>query len=115
MQVQIETSPLEQLSADALAVIVFESESSVAPSSVGEAKGNPPAENAPAIAEQSGWLTDLRATGEFTGKLYEMAMLHRPAGIGAKRLVVIGGGKPERVLNRRGAPDCRHTDSLAEG
>src|SRR6266566_192310 len=84
MQVQIETSPLEKLTADALAVICFETESA-------------PATNAdPEIAAQSGWLAELRASGEFTGKLYEMAILHRPQGIGAKRLVVVGGGKWEK-------------------
>lgn len=78
MQVQIETSPVERISADALAAIAFESGSD------------------PKIAEQSGWLADLRSAGEFTGKLYETAVLHRPEGLAAKRLVVVGGGKPEK-------------------
>ena len=42
---------------------------------------------------QDGWLAEMRASGEFTGKLYESATLHRPKAIPAKRLVVIGGGK----------------------
>jgi leucyl aminopeptidase len=84
MQVQIETSSLEKLTADALAVICFESESA-------------PGSNAdPEIAGQSGWLAELRASGEFSGKLYEIATLHRPQGISAKRLVVVGGGKREK-------------------
>lgn len=84
MQVQIETSPLEKLTADALAVICFEAESA------------PGANADPEIAAQSGWLADLRASGEFTGKIYETAILHRPQGITAKRLVVVGGGKREK-------------------
>ena len=49
----------------------------------------------PSQAQQGSWLADLRAAGEFTGKLYETAVLHRPEGLNAKRLVVVGGGKQE--------------------
>lgn len=66
---------------DAVAVICFEATEGETPS------------DAP-IAQQNGWLSDLRAAGEFTGKLYEIAILHRPEGMKGKRLVVIGGGKP---------------------
>jgi leucyl aminopeptidase len=84
MKLDIRFSSAEKLSADALAVICFETE-----------EGTPPV-NDPDIAGQSGWLAELRAAQEFTGKLYEMAILHRPQGIEAKRLVVIGGGKREK-------------------
>jgi leucyl aminopeptidase len=56
----------------------------------------PSASPDPEIAAQSGWLADLRASGEFTGKLYSTAILHKPQGLAAKRLVVIGGGKREK-------------------
>jgi leucyl aminopeptidase len=79
MRILLETSPIEKLSADALAVICFET-----------------AESDPALAAQAGWLSELRASQEFTGKLYEIAVLHRPQGIAAKRLVVMGGGKREK-------------------
>ncbi len=93
MQISIETSPAEQLSADALAVICFEAEEE-AEAQVGNApSSNVPKVPDPQIAKQSGWLEELRTSGEFTGKLYEIAMLHRPQGLAAKRLVVIGGGK----------------------
>ncbi|MGI8960161.1 MAG: leucyl aminopeptidase [Bryobacteraceae bacterium] len=93
MQVQIETSPLEKLTPDALAIICFETGDASPP----DGKAAMPGANAdPGIAAQSGWLADLRASEEFTGKLYEMATLHKPSYIGAKRLVVIGGGKPEK-------------------
>ncbi|MGC2660286.1 MAG: leucyl aminopeptidase [Bryobacteraceae bacterium] len=93
MQIQAETRPLEDVSADALAVICFESND--------EKKAEPtvltaPRSDDPAVVAQSGWMTDLRKTGEFTGKLYEFAILHRPEGLAAKRLVVIGGGKREK-------------------
>ncbi len=83
MQLQIETEQIEKVATDALAVICFEAEEKSATSD-------------PAIAAQSGWLVDLRSTGEFTGKLYETAILYRPDGIAARRLVVVGGGKRDK-------------------
>jgi leucyl aminopeptidase len=84
MQVQIETSTLEKLTPHALAVICFETETAAATNAD------------PEVAAQSGWLAELRSSGEFTGKLYEIAILHRPQGIGAKRLIVVGGGKRDK-------------------
>jgi len=84
MQIHIDTSALDKIRADALAVICFE-----APE-----KGE--AEPDPKIALQNGWLAEIRDSKEFSGKLYEIAILHRPQGIAAKRLVVIGGGKREK-------------------
>src|SRR5436305_3334522 len=89
MQIEFENSPLEKIAADALAVICFESEEKAAEGSAVA----PSASSDPAVAAQSGWLAELRETGEFTGKLYEMATLYRPEGVSAKRLVVVGGGK----------------------
>jgi leucyl aminopeptidase len=76
MQITVSTSPVEQ-TAGALGVIVFEA----APD--------------PSVTEQSGWLAELRTSGEFTGKLYETATLHRPSELAASRLVLVGGGKRE--------------------
>lgn len=93
MQAHIETAPLDQLRTDALAVICFETEetkSAERQASAGEGTSDPE------IAAQSGWLSDLRASGEFSGKVYEIGILHRPQGIAAKRLVVIGGGPREK-------------------
>jgi len=36
---------------------------------------------------------ELISTGEVTGKIFECVMLHRPGGIRAKRLLLVGGGK----------------------
>ncbi|MGO9515883.1 MAG: M17 family peptidase N-terminal domain-containing protein, partial [Candidatus Korobacteraceae bacterium] len=36
---------------------------------------------------------DLIASGEVTGKMLETTLLHKPAGLKAKRLLLIGGGK----------------------
>jgi leucyl aminopeptidase len=84
MKLQIDTSPIDKLSADALAVICFETPEKEEP------------EEDPEIAAQTGWLAELRASKEFSGKLFEVAILHRPQGVAAKRLVVIGGGKRDK-------------------
>ncbi len=83
MKISIQSSPVEHIAADALAVLCFE-----------VAEGQTPSDPAP--ANQNGWLTDLRASGEFSGKLYETAIRHRPAGLAAKRLVLVGGGKVDK-------------------
>jgi leucyl aminopeptidase len=36
---------------------------------------------------------DVIASGEVTGKIFETTLVHRPAGLKAKRLLLIGGGK----------------------
>ena len=93
MHIQIETSPIEKLAVDALAAVCFETEEK----QTSDALASTPKANAdPEIAAQSGWLADLRTSGEFTGKLYELAILYRPQGTSAKRLVVVGGGKREK-------------------
>src|SRR6266571_4136306 len=38
-------------------------------------------------------VADLVSSGEVTGKAFETAMLHRPQGVKAKRLLVVGAGK----------------------
>ena len=41
-------------------------------------------------------IKELYDSGEFSGKALEIAILHRPAGLKAKRLVLAGGGKREQ-------------------
>src|ERR1700722_3328286 len=36
---------------------------------------------------------DVIASGEVTGKIFETTLVHRPVGLKAKRLLLIGGGK----------------------
>jgi leucyl aminopeptidase len=92
MQIRVESSSIEKLTVDALTIVCFEAEEKPAGTSAKTSQAN----SDPDIAAQSGWLADLRSSGEFTGKLYELAILHRPQGTSAKRLVVIGGGKREK-------------------
>ena len=39
---------------------------------------------------------DLIASGEVTGKMLETTLLHKPAGVKAKRMLLIGGGKAKK-------------------
>lgn len=88
MDVQIETAPAEQIAAGALVFICFEAE----PREGSSMRSG----DDPGVARQGGWLAELRQSGEFSGKLGETAILYRPQGTSAGRVVAIGGGKRER-------------------
>jgi len=79
METTLVYEPLNQTAADAIAVVLFEDQP-------------PPAE----LGFASGWLGELRTSGEFSGKPGELAILHQPQGLAAKRLAVVGGGKREK-------------------
>jgi leucyl aminopeptidase len=73
MQVSLERRPLDAVEADAVVLLAFEGRRD----------------------ERLG-LGELFDSGEISGKLFETTLLHRPAGLKARRLVVAGGGKLER-------------------
>src|SRR5258708_590324 len=76
METKLMYQPLDRVEADAVAVVLFEDE--------------------PAPAElkfAESWLDELRSSGEFSGKTDELAVLHQPQGLRAKRLAIAGGGK----------------------
>jgi leucyl aminopeptidase len=75
MNIDLEARPIAEVDADALVAIGFE--------------GGPP----PGAADQ---VKELYDTGEFTGKALDISVLHRPAGLKAKRLVLAGGGKRDK-------------------
>jgi leucyl aminopeptidase len=76
MDVKLETRAVPQVDSDALVIVGFE--------------GTPPQA---AAADQ---IQELYDSGEFSGKALEIAILHRPAGLKAKRLVLAGGGKRDK-------------------
>ena len=78
METKLLYQPLDKVEGDAVAFVLFEGESA-------------PAE----LKFASAWLDELAASGEFSGKADELAVLHQPQGIHAKRLAVVGGGKRE--------------------
>jgi leucyl aminopeptidase len=51
--------------------------------------------NAPTIKEAA---ADVIASGEVTGKIFEPTLLHHPAKLKAKRLLLLGGGKAKTFL-----------------
>jgi leucyl aminopeptidase len=81
MELKFDTTPVEQVASDALVVIAFETEDA-----------RPPLVQA-VDAATGGWVGELYESGEFSGKPLETALLHRPTGLSAKRLLVVGGGK----------------------
>src|SRR5437870_5531447 len=85
MDIRLVHQAVETLETEALVVIVFEKENPFGP--------RLQQLNASALR---GFLTPLVESGDITGKLYETALFHRPAGLRAKRLLVVGGGKLEK-------------------
>jgi leucyl aminopeptidase len=76
MDTKLLYQPLAQVEADAIAIVLFEEE------------------GAPAdLKFASAWLDELKTSGEFSGKTAEIAVLHQPQGIKAKRVIAVGGGK----------------------
>lgn len=47
-------------------------------------------------APTEGWVDEVYASGEFGGNAGDLAILHRPKGLKARRLVLAGGGKREK-------------------
>ncbi len=76
MDIKLEPKKLGEVDSDALVIVGFD--------------GTPPQV---AVADQ---IKELYDSGEFSGKSLEITILHRPAGLKAKRLVLGGGGKREK-------------------
>ena len=93
MDVSLVSQPVDRLATDALAVLIFED-------------CPVPGE----IASAGNWIADLRASGEFTGKTGDLAVMYSPAGLAAKRLAVVGGGK---LADRTSAVDRRAVATAA--
>ena len=79
METKLHYQSLAHVEADAVALVLFEEETA-------------PAE----LKFAAAWLDELKTSGEFLGKTGDLAVLHQPQGIKAKRLVVVGGGKKEK-------------------
>jgi leucyl aminopeptidase len=84
METKLLYQPFDKIDADAVAVVLFEDES--AP---------------PELKFASAWLDELKTSGEFSGKTDELAVLHQPSGLAAKRLAVVGGGKRDKFDLRK--------------
>src|ERR1700733_10233664 len=80
MEIRLEPKKLGEVDSDALVMLGFEG---TAPQAAGTDQIAVP-------------IKDLYDSGEFSGKALEIAILHRPASLKAKRLVLAGGGKHEK-------------------
>jgi leucyl aminopeptidase len=101
MELKFEAKPVEQVESDAVIVIAFDKESAAA--------GLTPEVTMAANAATGGWIEELYESGEFAGKPLEMSLLHRPAGLQAKRLLVVGGGKGAKF----GGAELRNASAAA--
>lgn len=100
MKIDFATDALDQLAVPALAVFAFEEQ---------------PAENGtvchlPEATRRL--LQELEESGELSGKLFETTLIHRPAGLAARTLLVIGAGKESKfnsaVLRRLAGAAVRY-------
>jgi leucyl aminopeptidase len=92
MDTKLLSQPFDKIEADALAIVLFENESA-------------PAE----LKFASAWLDEMKTSGEFSAKTDEMAVLHQPQGLRAKRLVAIGGGKRDSFDVRKSTATATRT------
>ena len=77
MDIKFETRPITEIDSDALVIIGFDGE-------------------APASAPAAGQVRELYASGEFSGKPLDVAVIHHPEGLKAKRVALAGAGKREK-------------------
>lgn len=84
MDIQFVEDPIDQVQTPTLAVYGFEG----SPATSGTAETLP--------APTRALLENLQSSGELTGKAYECTLVHRPEGLAAERLLVIGAGKQEK-------------------
>jgi leucyl aminopeptidase len=81
MKIDFVTEPLEQLATPALAVFAFDEQPAV----------NGTVNHVPDATRRQ--LEELQQAGEFTGKPFEFTLIHRPAGLATRVLLVVGAGK----------------------
>ncbi|MGC1684546.1 MAG: leucyl aminopeptidase [Candidatus Acidiferrales bacterium] len=84
MQIQIESQPFAAISTEALVTFVFDKDERI--------------EGTIALLDQAtgSKIAPLAKSGELTGKMFEMVLLHYPQGLAAQRLLLVGAGKPEK-------------------
>src|SRR4030081_3704825 len=88
MNTNLSSSVPSQLETDCLVVVVLDQ------SEKDQSKKDKPAvtvESSDAGVREAA--KDVISSGEVTGKMFETTLLHRPAGLKAKRLLLLGGGK----------------------
>ena len=105
------TTPAE-LETEALVAIALDSKEKSADSSVKSNSGKkekPELKLSTSDAAVQSVAADLLSSGELTGKPFETNLLHKPTGLKAKRLLIIGGGSAKKFA----AYDLRHIAGTA--
>jgi len=101
MQIRVDTRSIETIECDALVVVAFDKDS--------PGGGLAWEVTRAADALTGGWIRQLYESAEFSGKPFETAILHRPQGLAARRLLVIGAGKSDKFT----AADLRRVSGAA--
>jgi len=78
MQIHLDEKPAESVECDALVAFTF------------EGKPNDRFKDS---------LSEVYSSGEVTGKMYEMTLVHRPPGFKAKRVLLAGSGQAEKFTS----------------
>ena len=84
MKIEFRYEPVAQLASSAVVAHAFEG----SPASSGSVELLP--------ADTRTLLEELQSAGELTGKAYECTLIHRPPGMRAAKLLVVGAGKSEK-------------------
>jgi leucyl aminopeptidase len=85
MQIQPVFSLLPEVDTEALAVIVLDREPRVSGAAAEVDRG------------ASGIITELTRSGEFSGRAFDNLLVMKPGGLKARRLLLVGGGKPQAL------------------
>ncbi|MGA9393392.1 MAG: leucyl aminopeptidase [Candidatus Sulfotelmatobacter sp.] len=95
------TTPAELETESLVAVVLDQSEkdASTKNQSASEKKEKPQLKLATNDGAVQSVATDLLGSGELTGKAFETNLLHKPAGLKAKRLLLIGGGAAKKLTS----------------
>ncbi len=94
MKTNISLTPPAQLETESLVAVVLNHADPAQAQKNKDAK--PQLKLATSDAAVQAAAADLLASGELTGKLYETNLLHKPAGLKAKRLLLISGGSANK-------------------
>ncbi len=84
MEITVDTRPLAKIDSEALITYAFESEKPVDSAFLA------------LDAATGGAISKLAASGELTGKMLEVTLLHYPQGLAALRLLILGAGKRDK-------------------
>jgi leucyl aminopeptidase len=90
MQTKLSTEAVEAVESDVLIAIAPE-----------KGDGGLPAPLAGLNGPTGNWIDEIYGSGEFKGRAYDTVVLHRPAGLKARRLILAGAGKSGSTRDAR--------------